>query len=127
MNLKKYVKYLDAEFQTNWEVRMNLNNFCNALFISLNLHYARYKKEYAKKGISMKFDLFSDSDDKYDDHPFGIALIVSSNVTKQTESYFIKEEHLQQMVHPYDNFIVPKIKQMIKDVESGVTNGTTCA
>lgn len=106
---------------------MNLNNFCNALFISLNLHYARYKKEYAKKGISMKFDLFSDSDDKYDDHPFGIALIVSSNVTKQTESYFIKEEHLQQMVHPYDNFIVPKIKQMIKDVESGVTNGTTCA
>ena len=108
---------------------MNLNNLCNVLFISLNLHYARYKKEYAKKGISMRFKLFSDSNDKYDDHPFGIALIISSSATKQTESYSIKEEHLQQMSHPYDNFIAPKIKQMIKDVERlvGVTNGTTCA
>ena len=73
---------------------MNLNNLCNVLFISL-----------------------SDSDDKYDDHPFGIVLIISSSATKQTESYSIKEEHLQQMSHPYDNFIAPKIKQMIENVE----------
>ena len=96
---------------------MNLNNFCNALFISLNLHYAKYKKEYAKKGIFIRLDLLSDSDDKYDDHPFGIVLIISSSATKQTESYSIKEEHLQQMDHPYDNFIAPKITQMIKNVE----------
>lgn len=98
---------------------MNLNNLCNMLYVSLNLNYIKYKKEYMKKGIIMRFDIFSDADDKYDDHPFGIVLIISSNVTKRTESYFIKEDDLQQMDHPYDNLIAPKIKQMIIAVGGG--------
>lgn len=95
---------------------MNLNNLCNMLYIALNLHYTKYKKEYMKKGITMRFDLCSDTDDEFDDHPFAIVLIISSNITKRTESYSIKEDELQQMDHPYDDFIAPKIKQMIISV-----------
>lgn len=97
---------------------MNLHNLCNVGFISLSIHYAKFKDEYNKKGIFLYFDLLADSDDKYQNNAFGLQVVVRSKNTNNVESFVFTEEILKKMDEPGEKYIIPKIKQMICDVES---------
>ena len=99
---------------------MDINNPCTAAFLGISLHYAKFNKEYKARGLTIECKLLKDDpSDKYDNHPYGIQIIVKSNKTKRienqvTESYVFTKECLENIDGEAINY---KIKEMVKDVE----------
>lgn len=83
--------------------------------MGLSLHCAKYKKQYKARGLTIECKLLNDDQsDKYDNHPYGVKIIVMSNKTKRIKSYVFTKECLENI----DNeAIIYKIKEMVKNVE----------
>ena len=97
---------------------MNLNNMCCASALSLDIMYMRSKIDWDKRKIKFKTKLWTDKEDKYDNRPYALQLIIRSKKTDNCESYQITESNLQQMSgKDAAVFLMNKIKEMIKRVD----------
>lgn len=97
---------------------MDIHNLLTLAFIALKLHYLKFKNDYRKKGIVLYFDLSRDYEDKCCNNPFGLRIIVRSIKTKKIETHTFSEDIINVIDEPAEKLIIPKIKEMIRDVNN---------
>ncbi len=95
---------------------MDIHNLLNLAFIMLKLHYLKFKNDYHKKGIMLHFNMLHDCEDECCNNPFGLLIIVRSIKTKKIQSHVFTEDIINAIDDPAGKLIIPKIKEIIRDV-----------